>query len=303
MTLASATFTNSGVWNIRGYSNFTNTNTITNTSTGTIVISGVSGLTPVGTGSSLAITNSNVISVNPGAAAFIGGAVSGTGSFSLGGLSELEFAGLVGSGQTILFNTGNSQLTLDDPTHFSGAIGGLFNGDIIALQNFSISSLTPSGSTLTVNGTNTTTGTSATLNLSVSGALTQSTFSVLYNSASGSEILVVPTAGTFFSGPSGSISLPSSSTYDQLSGVTISEGTAIGVSLANQDSSSNTYFVNINQPSSIAVTGGAFNAINVATGGANIAVVNAGSVSSAGAIGIFTKLSKAAQTQFSMMAM
>jgi hypothetical protein len=216
-------------------------------------------------------------------AAFLGGTISGTGTLSIGSGAHVEFSSSV-AGPTISFSSGNSELRLDNPSTFQSPMAGLALGDAIYLQGIDVASASVSGSTLTVNEANSTNK----LTYTVSGALSQNAFSVLFSSASGSEIVLVPSTGTVLTGTSGPLSFtPTTAQFYQLLGETISSSTAIGLSIAASDSNAaDTIFTEIDQSSSITVTG-AFTALNISTTGANIAITNAGSISSSGGIGIF----------------
>ncbi|HEV2970327.1 MAG TPA: hypothetical protein VGY55_10070, partial [Pirellulales bacterium] len=281
--LGTANFNNnaSGTWNIRGANFFgAGANTITNS--GTVNIFGVSSLA-AGT---LALANSGVINVNTNAAAQIGAAVTGSGSFSVADRAELEFVNTVGPGQTITFSSGRGLLTLDDPSGFSptATIAKLAVGDAILLEGISVSSASVSGSTLSIDNNQ------LTFNVtSATGSFTQEAFSVLFSSPSGSEIVLLPSPPTaLLTGSIGAQSFSATtSQFYQLSGATITSSTANGLNIAATDSlSTDTIFVEANQASSVTVTG-AFNGINVTTTGAGIAITNAGNISSSGAVGIF----------------
>ena len=279
--LGTATINNNagGVWNIRG-SNFFGAGANAISNSGSINISGVSSLT-AGT---LALTNSGTINVNAGATAQVGGAVSGNGSFTIGNQAELEIVNTVGPGQTITFSPGGGLLTLDDPTGFSSTatIVAPATGDAILLQGIAVSSASNSGSITEVGG--------STLTYKISGAPAADTFSVLFSSAGGSEIVLEPSAGTHLTGANAAQSFtPTTAQFYQLAAnATITSSTANGLNIAATDSlSTDTINVETIQPSSITVTG-AFTGINVSTTGANIAITSAGNVSSSGGVGIST---------------
>ncbi|HEV2970744.1 MAG TPA: Ig-like domain-containing protein [Pirellulales bacterium] len=278
--LGTATINNNagGVWNIRGASFFgSGANTINNS--GTINFNGVSSLT-AGT---LALANSGTINVNAGATAQVGGAVSGNGSFTIGNQAELEIVNTVGPGQTITFSPGGGLLTLDNPTGFSSTatIVAPATGDAILLEGIAVSSASNSGSITEVGG--------STLTYKISGAPAADTFSVLFSSAGGSEIVLEP-SGTHLTGANAAQSFtPTTAQFYQLAAnATITSSTANGLNIAATDSlSTDTINVETIQPSSITVTG-AFAGINVSTTGANIAITSAGNVSSSGGVGIST---------------
>jgi len=272
--LATATFNNNsgGVWNVSGSNWFGNgANAINNA--GTINIAGVSFFTAAGT---LAFNNSlasSVANVEANAAAFIGGAVTGSGTFTIGDRAELEFASSVAAGQTVSFFDGNGLLTLDNSSNFLGTIAGLAIGDAIELNGISVASAAINGSVLTVTETN-----SQTLTYQIAGALVGNTFSVL----SGNEIILVPASVAPLTGSSGPLSFaPSTQQFYILSNKTISGGSATGFNVTSTDSTSTDYLtVQINQASSVSGLSGSSNGVNLTTTGANIALINAGTISS-----------------------
>jgi hypothetical protein len=277
VALATATFNNNsgGVWNVSGSNSFgSGANAINNV--GTINILGVSFFSAIG---SLAFNNSNAVNVVANAAAYIGGAVSGSGTFLIGDRSELEFASSVAAGQTVSFVDGNGLLTLDSPSTFNGTIAGLAIGDAIDFLGISVASAAIIGSTLKITETN-----SQTLTYQLSGTLSGVTFSVL----SGNEIMLVPASVTTLTGP-GPISLTTATAqFYQLANAVSATG-AVGVRINASSDTNPADFISFEatQTSSISVTG-AFNAVNITTGGANIALINAGAITSSGGIGINT---------------
>jgi hypothetical protein len=275
---STSTFQNQsgGIWNIRGQNFFNGAGTINNL--GTINAAGMSSFNSGGT---LALTNSGIINVVAFGAAYIGGTVTGTGTFNIGGQASVEFANFVGSGQTVSFGGNEGILTIDGPSAFSGKITGLAAGDIIALQGPAITGVSFNNSTSTLSVTQS--GVSTPLNLNISGALTQNAFSVL----SGNSIVLVPTSATVLTGTLGAQSVaPTTAQFYQLSNASISSNAAIGLNIAAADSiQTDTFFAEINQSSSIAVTG-AFNGMNLTTTGANIDIISAGSIASSGGIGL-----------------
>jgi hypothetical protein len=281
--LATATFNNNsgGIWNVGGWNSFgNNANAINNA--GTINIADASAFTASGT---LAFNNSNAVNLLADSYAYIGGAVAGiggtNGTFSIGDLSQLELASSVAAGQTVSFVDGNGLLTLDSPSTFNGNIAGLAIGDSIDFLGISIASAAINGSTLTVTETN-----SQTLTYQIAGAPAGTMFSVL----SANEIQLVPTSATTFTGTSGPLSFtPSTGQFYILSNETISGGSNVGFNVGSTDSTSGDYLtVEINQASSISGLSGSFNGVNLTTSGANIALINAGTITSAGGRGINT---------------
>ena len=172
-------------------------------------------------------------------------------------------------------------MTIDNPSAFSGKIAGLVAGDIIVLQGPAITGVNFNSSTSMLAVTQS--GVSTPLSYTISGALTQNAFSVL----SGNTIVLVPTSATVLTGSLGAQSAaPTTAQFYQLNNASISSNAAIGLNIAATDSSqSDTFFAEINQSSSIAVTG-AFNGMNLTTTGANIDIIGAGSISSSGGIGL-----------------
>ena len=215
------------------------------------------------------------------ARSYIGGTVTGTGTFNIGGQASAEFANTVGSGQTVSFGGNEGILTIDNPSAFSGKITGLVAGDIIVLQGPAIIGVNFNSSTSTL--TVTQSGVSTALSYTISGALTQNAFTVL----SGNTIGLLPSSATVLTGSLGAqSSAPTTAQFYQLNNATISSNTAIGLNIAATDSNqADTFFAEINQSSSIAVTG-AFNGMNLTTTGANIDIISAGSISSSGGIGL-----------------
>jgi large repetitive protein len=270
---ASSTFNNQsgGTWNLRGQNFLNGVAAIINS--GTINIAGPSGLYG---GTSLAITNSDVINVAAAAEVQIAGAVTGSGTFHIGNEASLEFTSTVSSGQTVSFDGNEGLLVLDNPQGFGGTIGGLAAGDIIELQGGSMSGASVNGSDLMIAQ-----GGGSPLNYTLSSMPAQDTFSVL----SGNLLLLVPTSTTTLMG---SLGAESSAQSVELSNAAISSSTAIGLNIAVGDSNSaDTVLAEIDPLSSIAVTG-AFAGLSVTTTGANITIVNAGGVASSGSGGIYS---------------
>ncbi len=286
VALATATFNNNsgGIWNVGGSNSFgSNANVINNA--GTINIADASSFTASGTLASLAFNNSNAVNLLADSYAYIGGAVAGingtNGTFSIGDLSHLEFASSVAAGQTVSFVDGNGWLTLDSPSTFNGDIAGLAIGDSIIFQGISVAGAAISGSTLTVTEQN-----SQILTYQIAGALAGTTFNVL----STNEILLVPTTATTLTGSSAPLSFaPLTAQFYILSNETISGAGGVGFNVASTDSTSGDYLtVAINQGSSVSALSGSFNGVNLTTSGANIALINAGTITSAGGRGINT---------------
>src|SRR5437763_888603 len=281
--ILAATFNNNsgGIWRVNGSNSFGGiVDTINNL--GTIDITGASSFLAA-TGGTLAFNNSNQATIEANSAAVIGGAVSGNGSFLIGDHAELEFAGSVAVGQTVSFTGGNSLLTLDSPSNFSGTITGFSLRDAIALQNVALSSASINGATTFAINSNS--GETLT-------APTGSVFSVLYSSPSGSEIVLVPGSGTTLNGTSGApvTFTPSTAQFYQLVGNPISGSGVNGLAINATDSNSSDYItVEIDQASPITISGAVGNGVSVTTAGANISLLNAATISAAGSgtAGIF----------------
>jgi hypothetical protein len=278
--LATATFNNNtgAIWNVGGSNSFGNNANVINNA-GTINVADVSFFAASGT---LAFNNSNTVNVLADSYAYIGGAVSGVnGTFSIGDLSQLEFAGSVAAGQTISFLDSRGLLRLDSPSTFDGTITGLTSGDVIDFQGISVASAAINGSTLTVTETN-----SQILTYQIAGTLAGAKFNVL----TANEIQLLPTAATTLTGSSGPLSFaPSTGQLYILSNETISGAGAVGFNVASTDSIAGDYLsVEINQASSISGLSGSFNGVNLTTSGANIGLSNAGTITAAGGSGINT---------------
>jgi hypothetical protein len=291
--LATATFNNNtgGIWNAAGSNYFgNNANAINNA--GTINISGSSTFTASGT---LAFNNSNAVNLLPDSYAYVGGAVSGIngtgGTFLIEDFSTLEFANAVGAagqtvsaGQTISFADGNALLTLDSPSTFAGYIANLAIGDTIDLVGISVKTATISGSTLTV----TENGSSQVLAYNLINAPPSTeAFNI-----SGDAIQLSPAqavANPIVTGASGPVSETTSTqqTYVLSSSAMVSgSGTD---SFTSTDSTAGDFItVEINQGASISVSGTNNVGVNLTTSAANIALISAGTITSAGGKGINT---------------
>ncbi len=262
-----------GVWNTDGNDYFGN-------GLGAIVNAGIINLMGVSSlfgAEGLTFTNSNTVNVAADGAAQIGASVTGTGSFTIGDRAELEFVDAVAAGQTVSFADGNGLLTLNSPSTFGGSISGLAIGDAIDLVGIAVSSATVNGSVLTVTETD-----NQTLTYQVSGALTNTTFNVL----SGNEIMLVPTSAIILTGPSAPLAFTlTASAFYILSNATVT-GTANGLSITSSDGTAGDYLtVEINQTSSISVSGAA-DGVFLTTAGANIALINAGTIGASSGTGV-----------------
>ncbi|WP_456765740.1 Ig-like domain-containing protein [Bradyrhizobium sp. USDA 3650] len=276
--ISAASFNNNagGVWNVNGQNYFGGvTNAINNA--GTINASGLSIFSSSGP---LAVNNTGSINVLAFGAALVFGNVSGQGAFTIGDHAALELGGSVAggpTGQTITFVNGNGLLTLDSPSAFNGTIAGLSIGDTLDfLGGVTVSSASISGSTLTV----TDSAHSQTYSYQVIGAASGTAFNVL----SADKIVVIPISALFPTTTQRSFA-PSSGSFYVLANDTIS-GTGVGYAVNSTDSSSADYAtVQINQTSSISVSG---TGVSLTTTGANIALINAGSITSTAGTAIAT---------------
>ncbi|UFW44943.1 Ig-like domain-containing protein [Bradyrhizobium sp. WSM471] len=276
--ISAASFNNNagGVWNVNGQNYFGGvTNAINNA--GTINASGLSIFSSSGP---LAVNNTGSINVLAFGAALVFGNVSGQGAFTIGDHAALELGGSVAggpTGQTITFVNGNGLLTLDSPSAFNGTIAGLSIGDTLDfLGGVTVSSASISGSTLTV----TDSAHSQTYSYQVIGAASGTAFNVL----SADKIVVIPISALFPTTTQRSFA-PSSGSFYVLANDTIS-GTGVGFAVNSTDSSSADYAtVQINQTSSISVSG---TGVSLTTTGANIALINAGSITSTAGTAIAT---------------
>ena len=178
----------------------------------------------------------------------------------------------------VSFASGNGLLTLDSPSTFNATIAGLAVGDIINLLGIAVSGASISGSNLGITEVG-----GPTLTYQVTGTFTGTAFNVL----SGNSITLVPTSATIVNGSSTPTSFtPSTPQFYVLSNDSIS-GAGAGFNVTSSDSTAGDKLaVEINQTSTISVSG-AFNGVNLTTTGANIALMNAGTITSSGGIGIF----------------
>jgi FecR-like protein/Big-like domain-containing protein len=281
--LGTATFTNDAgaVWNDAGSSSFgSGANFINNA--GTINISGGSFFTAAGT---LAFDNTGAVNLAPDSFAFIGGPVSGVGSFSIGHFSKLEFLGAVASGQTVSFTGNNGLLALVSPSPFT--ISGMAVGNTIDFVGSLVSNetISPDGSSFTVtvqtaSGPETLTYDLVNFLPASASLPALSPSSVRFDQLTPSEIALVQISATPITGSS-PILVPSSAAQQSyiLSGAAIS-GTGNGFDDTSTGSTPSQFLsVVINQGSSIAVSGAG---LNLATSGTDISVSNAGNISAGG---------------------
>ena len=306
VSLTTGTFNNNGggIWNVNGSNNFGNgANAINNA--GTVNVSGVTVFSTSGT---LAFDNANAVDLLPDSYAFIGGPVSGlngtSGTFSFGKFATLEFASSVAAGQTISFIDGSATLTIDNPSGFDGTLANLQIGDIIQLPGVSIQSVAVNSEV--VNGVteqflqvtsnnqplfldNFNNGNSTYEGIALSNFAASAQFSVL----SSDEILLVPAGVPPITGSLAASSTPTSVTAQAffiLSDVTTSGSSGFGFAVSSSDATPGDFLtVEISQGSSISGLSGTFNGVNlVATAAANVALINAGTITSAGGRGVNT---------------
>jgi RTX calcium-binding nonapeptide repeat (4 copies) len=295
VNLATATFNNNsgGIWNVDGSNTFGG-GTINNA--GTINISDVAIFTTSGT---LGFDNASAVNLLADSFAFIGGPVAGingtSGTFSIGDFSTLEFGNSVAAGQTVSFVDGNALLTLDSPSTFNATIANLAIGDTILLQGITI----PNSSDISISGPITPGG--SIYDLTITEANSQiltyqiefqtgvSPPGVTFSLLAPDLIQLVPSTATLITGSSGPLSeSPSTQQFYILSNATISGTGGVGFNVASTDSTPGDFLtVEITQTSSISMSGTS-TGVNLTTAGANIALVNAGSITSTGGPGINT---------------
>ncbi|SHN73189.1 hypothetical protein [Bradyrhizobium erythrophlei] len=298
--LANGTFNNNsgGIWNVNGGNFFGGgTNAVNNA--GTINASGTSVFGASGT---LAFNNSGAVNLSADSYTYIGGAVSGfngaSGTFTIGDFSTLELTNAFAAGQAVSFFDGNGLLMLDDPSAFAGLIANMQIGDTIQLslpngvsiQSASVITQVVSGVTETFLQITLSNSTSENIQLSNFAAGAQ--FSLL----SSNEIQLVPSGAPTISGSSGPLTEPvlSSQQFYVLSNATISGSGGPGFAASSSDPTAGHFLtVEITQGSSISGLSGTANGVNLTTtsaANANIALVNAGSITSAGGNGINTSI-------------
>ncbi len=286
-------FTNQGAINVSNGDTLNisagfNNRGIVNVQSGRLSLSGggrLSGTFNISAGATAQFNGSTPF-ILTGIAAFIGGAISGNGSFNIGNGARVEISssdtGSIGTVPTVAFSSGNSTLILDNPSTFQSPISGLAIGDTIDFVNTVVTSASINGSTLTV-------GTSGqSLTYQISGALAGNSFAVLSSAVAGSQIILVPGApgaGTQITGNINAGTLffaPTSTQLYQLVGANISGAGGPGFSLNSTDSTpTDNLFVEISSASSISVSGTGFDGVRVTTAGASAFVFNAAPISSA----------------------
>jgi hypothetical protein len=284
VSLNGGTFNNNagGIWNMSGSDYFgSGASSIVNAGTINIL-----GLTFLNAATTFTFANSSTVNVAADSDAFIGAAVSGTGNFTIGDRAELEFANSV-AGQTVSLTGTDGLLILDSPAaSTSNSITGITAGDAIEFSGIGIASATINGSTLKITETN-----AQTLSYQVSLNSATTTFDILH----GNEIVFVPLSTSnpaiAVTGSLGAQTFTTSvAQFYQVKSATINASTANGLNISSSDNvAGHALTVEIDQASSISMSG-AFSAINLqATAGDNIELINAGSVNSqSGGAGIVT---------------
>jgi hypothetical protein len=116
--------------------------------------------------------------------------VSGSGSATISGGGTLEFGGA--DSQTVTFN-GAGTLQLDAGSNFTGTVDGFVAGDVIDLANTVATTVVFDGSTLVVNGVQT--------SFKVSGVPAGDTFAFKSDNHGGTDLVVLPQVLTVGSSP------------------------------------------------------------------------------------------------------
>ena len=240
---------------------------------GTINIAGITSFSAAG---SLAFNNSSstsTVNIAANSSATINGAVTGSGTFSIGNRSQLEFGSSVALGQTVSFAGGNGLLTVDTPSTFNATMAGFAVGDIINLLGIAVSG-TINGSTLTITEVG-----GPTLTTQVTGA-------VKVNMLTGSELTLVPTSAISLASSTTTVNEapPTSQFYLLSSNASISATAGTGLNVSSKDTTAGDISaVEIDQGSTVSAPG---TAVNLTANAANIELINAGTISSSGGIGV-----------------
>ena len=268
---SAATSTISTTFNNRGYRRIVQNGTLNLSGGGTI-----SGTFNLAVGAFVQFSSAFVLN---GVTAFLGGTLSGSGSLTIGNGANVELSSSI-AGLPISFSSGNSILTLDNPSTFQSPIAGLALGDTINLAGIAVASAVINGSTLNITETN-----NQTLSYQVSGAISADKFSIISGPAGSRLVLLVPNTGTLETGTkaAGTLSFnPTSTQLYQLVGATVSGSGGHGFLVQSTDSTpADSTIAEFDSASSISVTGTNFNGIDLVTAGAGIFVFNAASLSSA----------------------
>ena len=254
---------------------FNNTGTV-NIQAGTLALSGggsISGTFNLALGTFVQFNSNFALNGN---AAFLGGALSGTGALTIGSHADVEFSSATATaGPTIAFSDGTGELILAAPSTFQSAISGLAVGDAIDLMNVQVASATINGSKLNITETN-----NQTLSYQISGALAGNSFSV-QSSPTDSKLVLVPDSGISGTIAAGYLSFaPASAASYQYTGVNITGPGGNGIFVQSVDTNpADSITVSFDATSSISVTGVAFDGIDIITAGASISISDAAPIS------------------------
>jgi hypothetical protein len=245
---------------IQGALRSSGVDTEVNILSGTLELSGVESLAGgfnLANGTSLELDG--LATVN-GFAAFLGGALTGSGSLTLANGAQVEISSSV-AGPSINFNSGAAELALDNPSTFGGTIENLAIGDELYLANVDVvSAVMTSPTTLTISELN-----GSQLTYQVSGSV-PGVFSVVSSSASGSQIALVSTSNAYSSGQQTYTS--SSSQFYKLAGASI---VGSGLNIHSSDTVATDYAeVELDSTSSLSATQSNAPAVIVGSAGAAI---------------------------------
>jgi hypothetical protein len=185
-------------WHLDGSSSFTGSSQLIND--GLIDTTGASSITTTG---SLTFNNAGVVNVQSGSLD-VGATVTGSGIFNIGSGSQLEFGASVSANQTVTFQDATGMLKLDDPADFTGHIAGITgSGQALDLAGIdaahdAITATTGLGSfngmTTTLTVTDQTT--SKSVQLTLVGNYSNSTWTVTADGHGGADIADPPALGS-----------------------------------------------------------------------------------------------------------
>ena len=166
-----------------------------------------------------AMVNSGTLAANGGLLEILG-SVSGSGAATISAGGTLELGGA--DAQTVTFiDPGTLKLDNVTPTSFTGQINGLAVGDIIDLSDISVSKAVIDGSTLIVTESN-----DLTLSYQIAaagGSFSGEYFSLLSDSASGTDLVLSPAAAPTISGTVAAQPTTSEALVHPFSAVTITD--------------------------------------------------------------------------------
>ena len=166
-----------------------------------------------------AMANSGTLAANGGLLEILG-SVSGSGAATISAGGTLELGGA--DAQTVTFiDPGTLKLDNVTPTSFTGQINGLAVGDIIDLSDISVSKAVIDGSTLIVTESN-----DSTLSYQIAaagGSFSGEYFSLLSDSASGTDLVLSPAAAPTISGTVAAQPTTSEALVHPFSAVTITD--------------------------------------------------------------------------------